>query len=132
MVLQRICPPALVYFLYMTAQIAMSVTKGYYNTALLQFWLTIIITILLNYLCSSGLGVFSWLIVSIPIILMTVIIAGLLMYFGLDPKTGKLNIKDIKYKTNSNYSGLAQAQTLEKEEDNNDNSEELKEGYTFY
>jgi len=111
MVLQQICPPAFIYFMYMTAQIAIDVSRGYYNTALLKFWMAIIITILLNHLCASGLGIFSWFIVSIPIILMTLIIAALLMFFGLDPKTGKLKIKNHKYVTNSSYSGLANAQT---------------------
>jgi len=112
MVLQSICPPALIYFFYMTAQIAIDVSRGYYNTALLKFWMAIVITILLNHLCASGLGIFSWFIVSIPIILMTLIIAALLMFFSLDPKTGKMKIKSQKYVTDSNYSGLAQAQTI--------------------
>ena len=69
--------------------------KGYNNTALIKVWVTFIFTILLNYLCQSGLGIVSWIIVFIPFILMTVIVAMLLMLFGLDPRTGKLKI----YKT---------------------------------
>ena len=46
-------------------------------------------------MCQSGLGIVSWIIVFIPFILMTVIVAMLLMLFGLDPRTGKLKI----YKT---------------------------------
>ena len=48
-----------------------------------------IFTLLLNYLCSQGLGVISWIIVFIPFILMTVIVTLLLVVFGLDPLTGK-------------------------------------------
>ena len=69
--------------------------KGYNNTALIKVWVTFIFTILLNYLCQSGLGIVSWIIVFIPFILMTVIVAMLLMLFGLDPRSGKLRI----YKT---------------------------------
>tara|TARA_B110000003_G_scaffold26003_1_gene24759 strand:- start:2147 stop:2770 length:624 start_codon:yes stop_codon:yes gene_type:complete len=69
--------------------------KGYNNTALIKVWVTFIFTILLNYLCQSGLGIVSWIIVFIPFILMTVIVAMLLMLFGLDPRSGKLRV----YKT---------------------------------
>jgi hypothetical protein len=115
MVLQSLCPPALIYFIYMTAQVIIDVTRQYYNTALMKFWMAIVMTILLNYLCQSGLGIFSWLLVSIPIILMTVIISALLYYFGMDPKTGKLKLKTQQHPTGSNYSGLAQAATIQGE-----------------
>ena len=68
--------------------------KGLYNTALMKIWVAILFTILLNYLCSLGLGTISWLIVFVPFILMTLVVAVLLLMFGLDPKTGKLKIED--------------------------------------
>jgi hypothetical protein len=54
---------------------------------------TVMITILLNILCESGLNVVSWIIVFIPFILMTVIVSMLLYIFGLDAATGSLNYK---------------------------------------
>jgi hypothetical protein len=57
----------------------------------------IIITILLNALCESGMGIISWILVFIPFIFMSVIIAILLYVFGLDPATGKLNIQCDNY-----------------------------------
>ena len=66
-----------------------------YNTALVKVWVSFIFTILLNYLCDLGLGIVSWIIVFIPFILMTVIVAILLLMFGLDPITGKLKISDV-------------------------------------
>jgi hypothetical protein len=53
----------------------------------------IIITILLNALCQSGMGIVSWIIVFVPFIFMSIIVAILLYVFGLDPATGSLNIK---------------------------------------
>jgi hypothetical protein len=53
----------------------------------------IIITILLNALCQAGMGIISWVIVFVPFIFMSIIVAILLYVFGLDPATGKLNIK---------------------------------------
>ena len=91
----RLCPPALIYLIFCIIQIGIDVMKGYNNTALIKVWVTFVFTILLNYLCQSGLGIISWIIVFVPFILMTVIVAMLLMLFGLDPRSGKLKV----YKT---------------------------------
>ena len=53
---------------------------------------SIIITILLNYLCMSGLKVISWIMVFIPFILMTVVTTILLLGLGLSPHTGKISV----------------------------------------
>jgi hypothetical protein len=88
-----LCAPALIYVAFSLTQIIIDTFKGLYNTALLKFIIMIIITILLNALCISGMGIVSWIIVFIPFIFMSVIVTILLYVFGLDPKTGKLNIK---------------------------------------
>jgi len=94
MVFQEICPPALIYLIFSTTQVVIDTTKGYYNLAMTKMFVALIFTMLLNYLCSLGLGIISWLIVFIPFILMTLIVSMLLLMFGLDPTTGKLNIYD--------------------------------------
>ena len=94
MVLQEICPPALIYLIFSTTQVVIDTTKGYYNLAMTKMFVSLIFTMLLNYLCSLGLGIISWLIVFIPFILMTLIVSMLLLMFGLDPTTGKLKILD--------------------------------------
>ena len=94
MAFQELCPPALIYVVFSTTQVIIDSVKGYYNLALMKLLVSLIFTILLNYLCSLGLGIISWLIVFIPFILMTVIVSMLLLMFGLDPTTGKLNIYD--------------------------------------
>tara|TARA_B100001093_G_scaffold518517_1_gene603642 strand:- start:198 stop:905 length:708 start_codon:yes stop_codon:yes gene_type:complete len=91
----RLCPPALIYLIFCIIQIGIDIMKGYNNTALIKVWVTFVFTILLNYLCQSGLGIVSWIIVFVPFILMTIIVAMLLMLFGLDPRSGKLRV----YKT---------------------------------
>lgn len=89
MVLQSICPPALIYLVFSITQIVIDTVKGMYNVAFIKIWVTLLFTILLNFLCSLGLGIVSWIIVFIPFILMTVIITLLLVMFGLDPITGR-------------------------------------------
>jgi hypothetical protein len=89
----KLCAPALIYVAFSLTQIVIDTFKGLYNTAFLKAIIMIIITILLNALCQAGMGVVSWIIVFIPFIFMSVIVAILLYVFGLDPSTGKLNIK---------------------------------------
>jgi len=91
MVLQQICFPALIYFLFSITQVFIDTFQGSYNMALVKIWVAFIFTVLLNYLCVNGLGIVSWLIVFIPFILMTVIVSMLLVMFGLDPQTGKVS-----------------------------------------
>ena len=94
MSLGNLCPPALIYVIFSVTQIIIDTFKGLYNTAFFKVWVTIIFTILLNFLCDSGLGIISWFIVFIPFILMTLIISILLLVFGLNPSTGKVQIID--------------------------------------
>ena len=96
----NLCTPALIYLAFSLTQIVIDTFKGLYNTAFFKFIVMIIITILLNALCTSGMGIISWIIVFIPFIFMSVIVTILLYVFGLDPATGKLNIKCDNTSTN--------------------------------
>jgi len=87
-----LCAPALIYVAFSLAQIIIDTIKGLYNTAIIKVFVMIIITILLNTLCQTGMGIISWILVFIPFILMSVIVGILLYTFGLDPSTGKLYI----------------------------------------
>ena len=90
MVLKTICPPALIYLVFSLTQVGIDTMRGMYNLAFVKIWVAFVFTILLNYLCLTGLGIISWLIVFIPFILMTIIVSMLLMMFGLDPATGTI------------------------------------------
>jgi hypothetical protein len=98
--MDNLCAPALIYLAFSLTQIVIDTFKGLYNTAFFKFIVMIIITILLNALCVSGMGIISWVIVFIPFIFMSVIVTILLYVFGLDPATGKLNVKCDNTSTN--------------------------------
>lgn len=102
----KICTPALIYVMFSLTQIVIDTIKGLYNTAFLKFIVSILITILLDALCKSGMSVISWIIVFIPFIFMTFIVSILLYVFGLDIATGKLNITCDKENTNNNSGNL--------------------------
>jgi len=87
-----LCAPALIYVAFSLTQIVIDTFKGLYNTAFFKVIVMVIITILLNALCQAGMGIISWIIVFIPFIFMSIIVAILLYVFGLNPATGTLNI----------------------------------------
>jgi hypothetical protein len=100
MVLEQLCPPALLYVGFSLTQIIIDIFKKMYNTAFLKLIVTFIFTMLLNILCKQGLGVVSWFIVFVPFIMMSIITTLLLFVFGLSPFTGKLNY-NVDYQDNS-------------------------------
>jgi hypothetical protein len=55
----------------------------------------IVFTLIINILCDLGFSVIAWILVFIPIIMMTVISTLLLQVFGLDSENNKLNSKKI-------------------------------------
>jgi len=81
--------PALIYLLYSLTHVIIDTYKEQYSKAMIEFWISAIFTLLLNVLCQQGLGIVSWLIVSIPFILMTTIASLLLFSFKLNPATGQ-------------------------------------------
>jgi amino acid transporter len=89
--LDKLCPPALLYIAFSITQIIIDTFKGMYNTAFLKFIVMIIFSLVLNILCNRGLGIISWFIVFIPFIMMTIITTMLLFVFGLSPATGGLD-----------------------------------------
>ena len=87
--IEKICMPALIYLIFSMTHVIIDTYKGLYNTAIIEFWLSAVFTILLNLLCTHDMGIIAWLIISIPFLLMTIIAALLLFSFKLNPATGQ-------------------------------------------
>jgi hypothetical protein len=96
MFLLNICAPALIYIGFSLIQIFIDIYNTNINEAFLKFIFMIVFTIIINILCELGFVVIAWIIVFIPIIMMTIISTLLLHVFGLDPKN-----KDISSRTNN-------------------------------
>lgn len=86
--MERLCTPAIIYVVFSVVQIIMDLYTGLINTAMVKFFVMIIITILLNILCQRDLAIISWIIVFIPFIMMTFIVSLILYIFGLSKATG--------------------------------------------
>ena len=89
MIIDSLCPPAVLYLGFSVIQIIIDIFRGQQNSAFLKVIVMIIFTILLNQLCIGGLTIISWFIVFIPFILMTYVTTILLHVFGLNPTKGK-------------------------------------------
>ena len=97
MFLSSICAPALIYIGFSLIQIFIDIYNTNINEAFLKFIFMIVFTLIINILCELGYVVIAWIIVFIPIIMMTIISTLLLHVFGLDPKN-----KDISSRTTNN------------------------------
>ena len=96
MILSSICAPALIYIGFSLIQIFIDIYNNSTNEAFLKFIFMLVFTLIINILCDLGYVVIAWIIVFIPIIMMTIISTLLLQVFGLDPKN-----KDIKSRTHN-------------------------------
>ena len=90
--INKLCSPALIYLVFALTQIIIDIFKSLYSQAFFKFIQMIFFTLLLNILCTRGLGIVSWIIVFIPFILMTVITGILMIVFGLDPASGDYTV----------------------------------------
>ena len=104
--IEKLCPPAIIFILYVFVQIVLDTLKGYYNTALLKFITGSVFTFILQYLCNIGLTFVSWIFIFIPFFLMSIIIGILILTFGINPSSGFVingNGKRKKHRNNRYY-----------------------------
>jgi hypothetical protein len=93
--------PALIYLIFSFTHVVVDTYKGLYNTAMIELWIGIVFTLLLNILCEQELGIIAWLIISIPFLLMTVIASLVLFVFRLNPATGQALQSDTSTQTHA-------------------------------
>jgi len=99
MFITSVCAPALIYIGFSLIQIFIDIYNNSINSAFLKFIFMLVFTLIINILCDLGFVVIAWIIVFIPIIMMTLVSTLLLQVFGLDSKnpelTSQINMKDI-------------------------------------
>jgi len=78
-----LCPPALLYLLYVTIQVGLDVSLGLWVTAAIKLVGGLAGTIILDTLCGVELGVVSWAIVATPF-LMTAAATTISLGLGID------------------------------------------------
>jgi hypothetical protein len=81
--IEELCPPALLYLLFIVVQIALDVSLGLYLTAGVKVALGTVGVYLLNVFCEVDLGVVSWAIIATPFI-MTALASSIALGLNLD------------------------------------------------
>jgi hypothetical protein len=89
--IEKICPPALLYLAFSMIQITIDLFQGEYSVSLLKFIVMVIFTTILNMMCLNGLTKVVWFIVLIPLLLLTYISSVMFYVFGINP--GKTDLR---------------------------------------
>jgi len=84
-----LCPPALLYLLYIVVHIGLDLSFGLFATAVGKVVMGVTGVIILDALCSVDLGVVSWVIVATPFI-MVALATSISLGLGIDRAAGKL------------------------------------------
>ena len=84
-----LCPPALLYLLYIVIHVGLDLSLGLYVTALGKIVMGVTGTVILDALCSVDLGVVSWAIVATPFI-MVALATSISLGLGIDREVGKM------------------------------------------
>ena len=86
MLLEYLCPPALLYAVIMLVYLVLELSNKNYHQAFVKAIVGIIFTCILQVFCKMSLSLVSWLIVMIPIIFYTYMTLLVFFVFGLNPK----------------------------------------------
>ena len=90
MTLSILCPPALIYLIFMLVHVIIEMFNGNNKGSLLQLIIGTLITLLLQLLCMKGMNLISWIIVFIPFISYTYMMILLYNAFGIHPKQNQI------------------------------------------
>ena len=83
-----LCTPAIVYLLFSIAQVLIDISTEQYDQVVLKVISAILVTLLLNIVCSRGYEWIAWIFIFIPFFLMSVVLSIMVYFFGLNVATG--------------------------------------------
>lgn len=81
--IDSLCPPALLYLLYVVVHVGLDLSMKLWLTALAKVAMGVAGTIILDALCSVDLGIVSWAIVATPFI-MVALASSISLGLGID------------------------------------------------
>lgn len=70
--IEDLCPPALLYLIFLAIQVGFDVSLGLYVTLAIKVILGLATVVVLDMFCGIGLGVVSWFLVATPFIITAV------------------------------------------------------------
>ena len=86
--IDSLCPPALLYLLYITVHVGLDLSLGLYVTAVSKVLMGVAGVLILDALCAVDLGVVSWVIVAVPFV-MVALASSIALGLGMDRVASK-------------------------------------------
>jgi ABC-type bacteriocin/lantibiotic exporter with double-glycine peptidase domain len=94
MILNYLCPPALIYIVFFTINIVIDLSEQKYKNAFTQLIICSIFTCLLQIFCMADMSLLSWVLVFIPIILYTYMVLVIFLIFRLNKDDKQYIVKN--------------------------------------
>jgi len=95
MIIDTLCPPAIVFIVFVMVHVIMELYDYKYKRALLKSILAILVICLLEALCLSNMEIISWVIVFMPLIIYSYMTLIIFFVFGTNP-TEKMKRYEVK------------------------------------
>ena len=89
MILNYLCPPALLYVVFFIISIVIELSEEKYRTAFTQTIICIVFTCILQLFCMADMSLMAWILVFIPIIMYTYMVLIIFLVFRMSPKDYK-------------------------------------------
>lgn len=86
MLLDKLCPPSIIFVVFLFIFLTIDIYDNKYQTAFAKMIIGFIIISLLQVLCIGGLGIISWMIVFLPLIIYTYMTIIIYTAFGMNPE----------------------------------------------
>jgi hypothetical protein len=90
--IENLCPPALLYLVYIVVQVGLDISLGLILTAGIKLVVGVAGTFILNAFCGVDLGIVSWAVIATPFI-MTALAMSIALGLGID-RTATQMIKE--------------------------------------
>jgi len=81
--IEDLCPPAVLYLIYIVVHIALDLSLGLYITAAVKLVGGLVAVVILDSFCDVNLGVVSWVVIATPFII-TALATSIAMGLNLD------------------------------------------------
>jgi hypothetical protein len=89
MILNYLCPPALLYVVFFMINIVVEISESNYKDAITQTIICIIFTCILQLFCMADMSIIAWVLVFIPIILYVYMVLIIFLVFRMNPQSNK-------------------------------------------
>jgi hypothetical protein len=86
--IERLCPPALLYLIFVTLSVGLDVSLGLFMTAAVKTFFGLITVVVLDAFCGINLGIVSWFIVATPFVV-TALATALSLGLNVDGKVAE-------------------------------------------